>query len=157
MCRVRAIPQVAPPERDARVWYQDGSGAPAFYDPDTGLVGRPDRIWILRDGALLIEEWKSGRRGGGAQAGHKAQAAAYCLVVAAQTGRRVLGARLVYADGVVEMPWTPELDQWVRHQVARLRAVRAGHAVPTPQPGPACGHCAYRGICPAARRRGGHG
>jgi CRISPR-associated exonuclease Cas4 len=117
------------------------------------LVGRPDVLRRDEEGRVIPVELKArGLPPGGPFPSHRAQLAAYCLLVEETTGRSPPFGVLRYADGEVLVPWgVRERAQLVR-LLEKLRAPYDGRADPSPAK---CAACAWSAGCDASRAPGG--
>lgn len=120
--------------------------APLLRSERWRLSGRPDEIRVLPDGTRVPVEIKSrpGYRHG-PPASHRAQVAAYCLLLEESTGRPPPYGILRYGDGSeYRIPWgAPARSALhsVRREMARGYDGRA-----SPSPGK-CRGCTFRGSC----------
>ncbi len=126
-----------------------GGRSPLLRAARYGLVGRPDELRGRRDGRLVPVEFKSRTAPPrGPPPSHRAQLAAYCLLVEETTGRAPPFGVLRYGDGVeFRLPW----DAATRAELLRLRAAMARPYDGRAAPGPAkCAGCRWRTACDRA-------
>jgi len=78
---------------DTRTW---GAVEQPIYDPQLGLVGKPDYLVEVSGGDLIPVEVKSSKIGSVPYDAHILQLAAYCLLVQSQFGkRRLMGSCII--------------------------------------------------------------
>ena len=125
------------------------AGAPVtLRSPRYRLAGRPVVLRRLGDGQVVPVERKSRTAPPhGPPPSHRAQVAAYCLLVEEATGLAPPYGVLRYGDGgEFRVPWTPD----ARAEVLRLRASvdrpYDGRATPSPAK---CARCGWRRVCDA--------
>ncbi len=114
------------------------------------LTGRPD--YLVAQGADLIPvEVKSRPAPPRPYESHLLQLAAYCLLVAEETGRRPPHGLLRYTDRTLEIPYTPELEAALLETLEAMRACLAAGQAPRDHDNPRrCAACGYREVCDQA-------
>lgn len=114
----------------------------AFYDPVTGLSGKPD--YLIRDHEGIIPvELKSSRAPLQPYPGHTYQLAAYCYLVGAIYGRRPKYGIVKYTDKSFAIDFDGELENKLLDILAEIR--RCEQHIPdrshdSPRRCRACGH-----------------
>ena len=134
-----------------RVIYADMRGwgpiEQPLYDPELGLVGKPDYL-VESAGQLIPVEVKSTRNANAPYDAHIFQLAAYCLLVQRQLGKRPPYGILHYANRTYAIDYTPQLEQAVQdllieiHTQERLKELARSHTSTA-----RCSHCSYRSVC----------
>jgi CRISPR-associated exonuclease Cas4 len=149
-----------------RLWAQSGLPAGDVVYSDTGaweqpaeplrsarygLVGKPDylvRQTINGQSVLIPVEVKSRTRPPRLLHSHVLQLATYCLLVEDIHGTAPPHGLLRYADGTVQVPYTPALRQEVLAAAAAIRTARqATDVARSHQEPPRCAGCGYRDAC----------
>jgi CRISPR-associated exonuclease Cas4 len=141
-----------------RVIYSDTRGwgpvEEPLYDPDLGLVGKPD--YLVQQGEVVIPvEVKTARRVHGPYDGHIFQLAAYCKLVEHAYGTRPPYGLLHYTSRGEAGPgqtfaidFTPELETALLDLLAEMRQHERKREVARSHESPArCAGCGYRGLC----------
>ncbi len=145
-----------------RVVYSDTRGwgrvEKPLYDPETGLVGRPD--YLVEQGDMLIPvEVKSARAPGVPYDSHVFQLAAYCFLVERTYGKRPPYGLLRYRDRTFEIEYTPALEEELEDMLDRMRqdaskttshskTLLARQGLPRSHNDAArCARCGYRSEC----------
>ncbi len=129
---------------DRRLW---GKVEKPLYDPELGLVGRPDYL-ISQGGALIPVEVKSSRVGAAPYEAHIFQLAAYCLLVHRLYGRRPPYGILHYPDRTFAIDYTPTLEAETLRLLKAMRRQQGQGEYPRSHQSPArCLRCGYRPIC----------
>ena len=132
-----------------RVIYSDTSGwqkvERPLYDAELGLTGRPDYIVRQPDGLLIPVEVKSSRTPKTPYDSHLYQLAAYCLLVARQSGRRPPYGLIKYPEKTFTVPYTQALEDNLLALLDEIRACQTPHRSHT-SPN-RCAACGYRKIC----------
>jgi CRISPR-associated exonuclease Cas4 len=110
------------------------------------LSGRPDEIVERPDGGRVPVELKSRTTPrGGPPLSHRAQVAAYCLLIEESTGRAPPFGVIRYSDGrSFEVPWDARTREWLWRLRAELDREYDGRANPSAA---RCGACRWREIC----------
>ncbi|GGB95891.1 RecB family exonuclease [Cellulomonas carbonis] len=119
------------------------------------LRGIVDRVDVAPDGAIRIVDYKTGRSPReGFESGALFQMRFYALVVSRLRHRVPAMLQLVYlGDGTVLRHVPDEAE--LRTTERRVRAIWSGIVAAaeqgswTPRPGPLCGWCAHKDLCPA--------
>ena len=97
-----------------RVTYADpslwGKVEKPLYDPETGLVGKPDYLVETKEGIIPVEV-KSAPAPSNPYEGHVLQLAAYCYLVSKTTGKRPPYGLLNYRNRTFSIDFTPALEQ----------------------------------------------
>jgi CRISPR-associated exonuclease Cas4 len=129
---------------DTRAW---GKVEEPLYDPELGLVGRPD--YLVQQGEVYIPvEVKSSRVTDAPYDSHVFQLAAYCLLVERIYGKRPAYGILHYPNRTFAIDYTPALEAALRGTLDEMRQlegrkeVRRSHDSP-----PRCQRCGYRSMC----------
>lgn len=113
-----------------------------------GLVGRPDYLVKLADGATIPVEVKSRRRPRDIPMPHILQLATYCLLVEDSTKRAPPYGLLHYADATLQIPFTDELRRVVLATADAIRRDRSAADVQRDHDDPArCRNCGVRHAC----------
>jgi len=135
-----------------RVVYSDtgawGRVEKPIFSPGLQLTGKPD--YLVREGSAIIPvEVKSGRApASGAYASHIFQLAAYCLLVEEAYDRRPAHGLIKYADKILAVDFTPELEAELLALLDDIRAdagaedVSRSHNLTT-----RCWACGFRDQC----------
>ena len=120
------------------------------------LRGVVDRLDVAPDGAMRIVDYKSGRAPGvGFEAAALFQLRFYALVLWRTTGRVPRRLQLLYLGGDAERVWYCPDEADLRATERKVQAIwdavaRATERAEWPAtPGPVCGWCSYRALCPA--------
>ncbi|HEV2316502.1 MAG TPA: PD-(D/E)XK nuclease family protein [Thermoplasmata archaeon] len=110
------------------------------------LAGRPDEIVQRPDGRWVPIEVKSrASPSGEPPLSHRAQVAAYCLLLEETTGRSPPYGILRYSDGrTFEVPWDAGTRDWLWRIRCELDRVYDGRANPSRG---RCYACRWREIC----------
>jgi CRISPR-associated exonuclease Cas4 len=135
-----------------RVVYTDTGGwgrleRPLFSER-LGLTGKPD--YLVREGEANIPvEVKSGRAPeGGPYDSHVYQLAAYCALVAESYGRRPNYGLIKYADKILAVDYTPELESDLMQLLADIRADGEADEVARSHNSAArCRACGFNEVC----------
>jgi CRISPR-associated exonuclease Cas4 len=134
-----------------RVIYADtdrwGSVEQPLYDPELGLVGKPD--YLIETGDQIIPvEVKSHKISGWPYDTHIFQLAAYCLLIHRLHGKRPAYGVLHYPNRTFAIDYTVELETALLnllHEIqtqSRRKELHRSHQSPA-----RCNRCGYRGIC----------
>jgi len=119
----------------------------AFFDPHTGLTGKPD--YVVQQGEVLIPvEVKAREAPLQPYLGHVYQVLAYCLLIESQTGRRPPYGILRYRNRTFAIDYTPQAEQTLRALIAEMQAIAPGRAPARSHAETArCARCGYRLHC----------
>ena len=141
-----------------RVVYSDtgawGRVDKPFFSPQLQLTGKPD--YVVREGGEAFDsgevipiEVKSGRAPAqGAYASHIFQLAAYCLLVAEKYDRRPSHGLIKYADKILRVDFTPELEADALALLDEIRADAGAEAVARSHDSATrCWACGFRDQC----------
>jgi CRISPR-associated exonuclease Cas4 len=134
-----------------RVIYTDtsrwGAVEKAFYDPQSGLTGRPDYL-VEGQGEVIPVEVKSSRVSASPYDSHIYQLAAYCLLVERATGIRPSYGVLHYPNRTFAIDYTPELESALLNLLEEMRTMMHRKEVARSHESAArCSACGYRDIC----------
>jgi CRISPR-associated exonuclease Cas4 len=130
---------------DTRTW---GAVEQPIYDPQLGLVGKPDYLVEVSGGDLIPVEVKSSRIGSVPYDAHILQLAAYCLLVQSQFGKRPPYGILHYPNHTFEIDFTPELERTVRDTIQEMHTCDKKRDLPRSHGSAArCRRCGYRNSC----------
>ena len=118
----------------------------AYYDPETGLTGKPD--WILDSwrGPVPVEV-KSGATPEFPIPGHVLQLAAYCYLIERCEGKRVRRGILRYPETSFEISYTIKLRRRLLETIDALRAAEASDFPRSHRDTGKCRACGYRSRC----------
>jgi CRISPR-associated exonuclease Cas4 len=123
-----------------------------LYDPELGLVGRPD--YLVKQGESVIPvEVKTGRHSGNPYDSHIFQLAAYCRLVERVYGHRPAFGILHYSTGggrgrTYAIDYTPELEAALLDLLNEMRSQERRKNVPRSHENPTrCRGCGFRSIC----------
>jgi CRISPR-associated exonuclease Cas4 len=112
-----------------------------------GLVGRPDQVVRLRDGALIpVEQKPSARR---LHESHMLQVAAQCALIEEVYGRRPPYGVVVLRDGVrAQVRYTAELEARLLETLDEMRDLLADGSEPGARwVEPRCTACGFLKVC----------
>jgi CRISPR-associated exonuclease Cas4 len=118
----------------------------AFFDPVTGLTGKPD--YLLRENQAIIPvEFKSGRAPLQPYPGHIYQLAAYCYLVGEVFGERPKYGIVKYADKSFSIDFDTRLENDLLDILAEIR--RCEQQIPERSHNSArrCRACGHQEIC----------
>ncbi len=117
-----------------------------YYDPETGLTGKPD--WIIDSwrGPVPIEV-KSGATPEFPIPAHVLQLAAYCYLIESCEGKRVRRGILRYPDTSFEISYTIKLRRRLLETIAALREAEAAGFPRSHRDIGKCRACGYRARC----------
>ncbi len=136
-----------------RVVYSDTGGwarnEQPLYSARLQLTGKPDYLVAQRGGGVVPVEVKSAHAPtGGPHAGHIYQLAAYCALVAEEYGRRPAFGLIKYADRILEIPYTRQLEADLHQLLGEIRAGREAADMPRSHTSPArCQGCGLQAVC----------
>ena len=134
-----------------RVIYTDtsqwGPVEKALYDPEIGLVGRPDYLVETKNEIIPVEV-KSGRISSSPYDSHILQLAAYCYLVENTSGKRPSHGILQYANRTFAIDYTTELESILIELIDEMRIKIRRKDVPRSHESAArCNACGYRTVC----------
>lgn len=134
-----------------RIIYSDtskwGPVEQPLYDPDLGLVGRPDYL-VEQDGQLIPVEVKSNRINSAPYDAHIYQLAAYCLLVQNHYGKRPAYGILHYPTRTFAIDFTAQLESSLLDLLAEIRKEdRRKNIARSHDSVERCNSCGYRNIC----------
>ncbi len=147
--------KIAAETRDAvgveeEIAYNDGGDAGLLVSDRYGLTGRPDYI-IVRDGAHIPVELKTGRVPKGPFFSHIMQVGAYCILSEEAYGESPPYGIVRYGDREFEVDYTEDLKSLVLQKIEEMRAARKTGDVHRNHNRPGkCRNCSRREICPEA-------
>jgi len=137
---------------DGQVVYSDtgawGRVERPLFSQNLQLTGKPDYL-VREGGAVIPVEVKSGRAPAyGVYTAHVYQLAAYCALVEETYGHRPRYGLIKYADKLLRVDYTPELENELFELLAAMRAdaeavdVHRSHTLAA-----RCGACGFRAAC----------
>lgn len=119
----------------------------SFYDPQTGLSGRPDYV-LERSGRLIPVEVKSQQIGAEPYEAHIYQLAAYCWLVEQHFQKRPRSGILHYANRTFEIDYTPMLETSLLNLLEEMRSQGKDQAPDRSHNSAGrCRGCGFRAIC----------
>lgn len=129
---------------DSRLW---GRPEKAFFDPQSGLTGRPDYL-VEQGGRIIPVEVKSAWAPPTPYESHLFQLFAYCLLVERATGKRPPYGILRYRDRTFAIDYTREWEERLLEQLERMRALdRRGQPARSHDEAGRCRKCGFRSVC----------
>jgi len=130
---------------DTRAW---GRPERPLFSSRLQLAGKPDYL-VRAEGGYVPVEVKSGRAPReGAHAAHIYQLAAYCALVAEAYGVRPTHGLIKYADKIVAVDYTAQLERELRAILDDLRADGEADDVARSHSSAArCRACGFREVC----------
>ena len=129
---------------DTRNW---GPLEEPLYDPDLGLVGKPDYL-VDEKGKVIPVEVKSRPVAGTPYDTHIFQLAAYCLLVHRQFDKRPPYGILHYPNRTFSVDYTPELEAALLGLLEEMRAEEKRKDVQRSHNSAArCSRCGFRDVC----------
>jgi CRISPR-associated exonuclease Cas4 len=131
------------------VYSDEGRGTSrTLVSDEYGLIGRPDEVWRLRNGAVVPVELKSRRApASGVLPSHRVQVEAYCLLLESANGRPPPYGVVVYAGGVRRtVAWDLAARREVLGVLEEIRRPYDGRASPSVGK---CRGCRWRTGCDA--------
>ncbi|MBN1109197.1 MAG: PD-(D/E)XK nuclease family protein [Methanomassiliicoccales archaeon] len=133
---------------EGNVHYVGTESSPLYLSERYGLSGRPD--FVLRiNGVLIPGDLKTGRTPRGPLFSHILQVAAYCLLIAEESGQRPPYGLLRYGDVEHEIEFTPELERLLLSKLEEMREIlRSGEAHRNHNRPGKCASCSRREDCP---------
>jgi len=129
---------------DTRAW---GPVEQPIYDPELGLVGKPD--YLVEDrGRIIPVEVKSSHIQGAPYDAHIFQLAVYCLLVQRQLGKRPSYGILHYPNRTYAIDYTPHLEEAVLQLISEIHSQEKRKDLPRSHESPQrCSRCGYRSVC----------
>ena len=129
---------------DTRQW---GAVEKPFYDPLTGLTGKPD--YVIKKGRQLIPvEVKSSKVTDAPYDSHIYQLAAYCHLTMRETGTRPQYGILHYPNRTYRIDYTLELENELMDIISDLRYQERRRNVSRSHESPGrCAHCGFQKNC----------
>lgn len=118
----------------------------AYYDPETGLTGKPDWIVDSWRGPVPIEV-KSGATPEFPIQAHVLQLAAYCYLIERCEGKRVRRGILRYPETSFEISYTIKLRRQLIETIEALRDAEAADFPRSHRDIGKCRSCGYRSRC----------
>ena len=130
---------------DTGVW---GRVEQPLFSAALQLTGKPDYL-VREGGAIVPVEVKSGRAPAeGAYAAHLYQLAAYCALVAEAYGQRPPYGLIKYADKLLKIPYTHELESELFGLLDEMREDAEADDVERSHDSAArCRSCGFREVC----------
>lgn len=130
---------------DTGVW---GRLERPLFSQSLQLTGKPDYL-VREGGAVIPVEVKSGRAPiSGAYAAHIYQLAAYCALVQEAYGQRPHYGLIKYADKLLRVDYTYELENELLELLAEMRAdVDSADVSRSHDSAVRCGACGFRAVC----------
>jgi len=133
---------------EGEIRYVGTDDSPLYYSERFGLSGRPDFILDI-NGQLIPGDLKTGRTPKGPLFSHILQVAAYCLLIAEDTGRRPPYGLLRYGEVEHEIEFDPELERILLEKLEEMRALmRSGDVHRNHNRPGKCAGCSRRDLCP---------
>lgn len=133
---------------EEEITYNDDGDANLLVSRKYGLTGRPDYI-IVRDGAHIPVELKTGRIPKGPFFSHIMQVGAYCILTEETYGEAPPYGIVRYGDREFEVDYTEDLKSLVLQKAREIREARKTGDVHRNHNRPGkCRSCSRRGICP---------
>ncbi len=130
------------------VHYVGTDSSPVYLSQRHGLSGRPDFVLEI-DGQLIPGDLKTGRTPKGPLFSHIMQVAAYCLLIAEDSGKRPPYGLLRYGDVEHEIEYTVELENLLLSKLEEMRGIlRSGEAHRNHNRPGKCVSCSRRASCP---------
>jgi CRISPR-associated exonuclease Cas4 len=119
-----------------------------LFSAELQLTGKPDYL-VREGGAVVPVEVKSGRAPAeGAYAAHLYQLAGYCALVAEAYSQRPPYGLLKYADKLLKIPYTAQLESELYHLLDEMREDAEAEDVERSHETPArCRACGFREVC----------
>ena len=133
---------------EGEIRYVGTDDSPLYYSERCGLSGRPDFVLDI-NGQLIPGDLKTGRTPKGPLFSHILQVAAYCLLIAEDTGRRPPYGLLRYGEVEHEIEFDPELERILLEKLEEMRALmRSGDVHRNHNRPGKCAGCSRRDLCP---------
>ena len=129
---------------DTRAW---GEVEKPFYDPMTGLTGKPDYV-VKKGNQLMPVEVKSSQVTDSPYDSHIYQLAAYCYLIEQETGTRPQYGILHYPARTFRIDYTPKLETALLELISEIRyqerrtVVNRSHETPR-----RCASCGFQETC----------
>ena len=120
-----------------------------FYDPGTGLTGRPDYLMQAWRSTIPVE-LKSSAAPSQPHDGHILQLAAYCYLVEATTGRRPSHGVIRYRDDSFRVEYNRALRQRMLRMLEMMRDLVDATPKRSHQLAIRCRACGFRSHCDQA-------
>ena len=135
---------------EEEITYNDDGDAGLLVSDRYGLTGRPDYI-IVREGAHIPVELKTGRVPRGPFFSHIMQVGAYCILTEEAYGEAPPYGIVRYGDREFEVDYTEDLKSLVLQKAGEIREARKTGDVHRNHNRPGkCRNCSRREICPEA-------
>lgn len=129
---------------DTRKW---GPVEQPLYDPELGLVGKPDYL-VESGGQVIPVEVKSSPVATAPYDAHIFQLAAYCLLVQRHYGKRPTYGILHYPNRTYAIDYTPHLERQLLELLQEMHAQeRQKELARSHQSAARCSRCGFRAIC----------
>jgi len=133
---------------EGEVRYVGTDDSPLYYSERYGLSGRPDFVLDI-NGQLIPGDLKTGRTPKGPLFSHILQVAAYCLLIAEDSGRRPPYGLLRYGEEEHDIEFDPELERILLEKLEEMRALmRTGDVHRNHNRPGKCAGCSRRDLCP---------
>jgi CRISPR-associated exonuclease Cas4 len=134
-----------------RVIYSDTGGwgpvEKPLYDPELGLVGKPDYL-VETGGQVIPVEVKSSPVTTAPYDAHVFQLAAYCLLVQRHFGKRPAYGILHYPNRTFAIDYTSQLEKQLLELLEEMHAQdRRKELARTHDSAARCSRCGFRAIC----------
>ena len=132
---------------EGEIHYVGTNSSPIYYSEKHGLRGRPDFVLEI-DGQLIPGDLKTGRTPRGPLFSHIMQVAAYCLLIAEESGKRPPYGLLRYGDVEHEIEFSEELETLLLSKLEEMRGIlRSGEAHRNHNRPGKCASCSRRDAC----------
>ncbi len=129
---------------DSKTW---GKPEKPYYDPRSGLTGKPD--YVVKQGKhLLPVEVKSAYAPPEPYASHLMQLTAYCLLIERATGNRPPYGLLRYRNRTFAIDYTPEREEALLEIMDEMRRLETrGRVSRSHEESFRCSRCGYAKNC----------
>jgi CRISPR-associated exonuclease Cas4 len=132
------------------IYVDDGNWNPVeqpLYDPELGLVGKPD--YLVEDGENIIPvEVKSSQIQSEPYDSHIFQLAAYCVLVERVMGKKPRYGILHYLNRDYAVDFTSQLEQSLIQLIKEIHSKERRKGISRSHESSArCNRCGYRGVC----------
>lgn len=118
-----------------------------FYDPKTGLVGKPDYL-VQHKRTIIPVEVKSKLKGQKPYQSHLIQLAAYCYLIEQNYNNRPTYGILHYPSHTFAIDYTEELESKLHQIIYELRKCENGkEPYRSHESVSRCKRCGYRDVC----------